>query len=112
MDAVEAAIMVVEEDEEEDFVPMRIIRTSTKNENGRVIKSKQKRFAIDTDRKKIGYVVVVRQIFSRFVSSSKRKKKKGSEISYEPEPSFHGLNTHLDDSYFLVGPENKNKISM
>ena len=35
MDAVEAAIMVVEEDEEEDFVPMKIMETSTKNKSGR-----------------------------------------------------------------------------
>ena len=56
--------MVVEEDEEEDSVPMRIIRTSTKNESGRVIKGKHKKFAIDSARKKIGYAVVVRQIFS------------------------------------------------
>ena len=42
-------------------------------------------------------------------------KEKGSEInciSYEPGLSFHSLNTHLDDSDFLVGPENENKISM
>ena len=68
--------MVVEEDEEEDSVPMRIMETSTKNESGRVIKGKQKRFAIDTARKKIGYVVVVRQIFSRSISRIKKKKRK------------------------------------
>ena len=76
MDAVETAIMVVEEDEEEDSVPMRIMETSTKNESGRVIKGKQKRFAIDTTRKKIGYVVGVRQIFSRSISRIKKKKRK------------------------------------
>ena len=76
MDAVEIAIVVVEEDEEEDSVPMRIMETSTKNESGRVIKGKQKRFAIDTARKKIGYVVVVRQIFSRSISRIKKKKRK------------------------------------
>ena len=76
MDAVETAIVVVEEDEEEDSVPMRIMETSTKNESGRVIKGKQKRFAIDTARKKIGYVVVVRQIFSRSISRIKKKKRK------------------------------------
>ena len=65
--------MVVEEDEEEDSVPMRIIRTSMKNRSGRVIKDKQKRFAIDTARKKIGYVVVVRQIFNRSIKKKKRK---------------------------------------
>ena len=76
MDAVETAIVVVEEDEEEDSVPMKIMETSTKNESGRVIKGKQKRFAIDTARKKIGYVVVVRQIFSRSISRIKKKKRK------------------------------------
>ena len=76
MDAVETAIVVVEEDEEEYSVPMRIMETSTKNESGRVIKGKQKRFAIDTARKKIGYVVVVRQIFSRSISRIKKKKRK------------------------------------
>ena len=76
MDAVETAIMVVEEDEEEDVIPMRIMETSTKNESGRVIKGKQKRFAIDTARKKIGYVVFVRQIFSRSISRFKKKKRK------------------------------------
>ena len=76
MDAVETAIMVVEEDEEEDVIPMRIMETSTKNESGRVIKGKQKRFAIDMARKKIGYVVVVRQIFSRSISRIKKKKRK------------------------------------
>ena len=30
VDAVETAIMIVEEDEEEDSIPMRIMRTSTK----------------------------------------------------------------------------------
>ena len=76
MDAVETATVVVEEDEEEDSIPMRIMETSTKNESGRVIKGKQKRFAIDTARKKIGYVVVVRQIFSRSISRIKKKKRK------------------------------------
>ena len=68
--------MVVEKDEEEDSVPMKIIKTSTKNKSGRVIKGKQKRFAIDTTRKKIGYVVVVRQIFSRSILRIKKKKRK------------------------------------
>lgn len=54
MDAVETAIVVVEEDEEEDSVSMRIMKTSTKNESGRVIKGKQKMFAIDTAIKKLG----------------------------------------------------------
>ena len=76
MDAVETAIVVVEEDEEEDSVPMRTLQTSTKNKSGRVIKGKQKRFDIDTARKKIGYVVVVRQIFSRSISRIKKKKRK------------------------------------
>ena len=58
------------------FRPYEIIRTSTKNESGRVIKGKQKRFAIDTARKKIEYVVVVRQIFSRSISRIKKKKRK------------------------------------
>ena len=46
------------------------------NESGRVIKGKQKMFAIDTARKKIGYVVVVHQIFSRSISRIKKKKRK------------------------------------
>ena len=50
MDAVETAIVVVEEDEEEDSIPMIIMEISTKNESGRVIKGKQKKFAIDTAR--------------------------------------------------------------
>ena len=68
--------MVVEEGEEEDSIPMRIMETFTKNKSGRVIKGKQKMFAIDTARKKIGYVVVVRQIFSRSISRIKKKKRK------------------------------------
>ena len=76
MDAVETAILVVEEDEEEDSIPMRIMETSMKNESGRVIKGKQKKFAIDTARKKIGYAVFVRQIFSRSISKFKKKKRK------------------------------------
>ena len=76
MDAVETAIVVVEEDEEEDSVPMRIMETSTKNESSRVIKGKQKKFAIDTARKKIGYVVFVRQIFRRFISRFKKKRER------------------------------------
>ena len=40
MDAVESGIVVVEEDEEEDSSPMRIMETSTKNESGRLIKAK------------------------------------------------------------------------
>ena len=52
MDAVETAIVVVEEDEEEDFVPMmkEIIKTSTKMKGmkkTRMIKGKQERFATD-----------------------------------------------------------------
>ena len=44
---------------ERRFHPCEIIRTSTKNENGRVIKGKQKMFVIDTARKKIEYIVIV-----------------------------------------------------
>ena len=76
MDAVETAIVVVEKDEEEDSVPMRIIETSTKNESGRVIKGKQKMLAIDTAIKKIGYVVVVCQYLADLYRESKRKKRK------------------------------------
>ena len=76
VDAAETAIVVVEEDEEEDSVSTRIMETFMKNESGRVIKGKQKRFAIDTAKKKIGYVVVVHQYLADLYRESKRKRER------------------------------------
>lgn len=47
MEVVETAIVVVEEDEKEDYVPMikEIIKTSTKMKVARMIKDKQRKFA-------------------------------------------------------------------
>ena len=91
MDAVETGIVVVEEDEEEDSVPIRIMETSTKNESGRVIKSKQKMFAIDAARKNFGYIFVVLPNILPISIENQKEKEKGSEInfvSYEPKPFF------------------------
>ena len=76
-----------------------------------MIKRKQKRFTTDAARKNFGYRIPK---YLADIENQKQKEKRSeiNFISYEPGPSFHGLNTHLDDSDFLVVPENKNKISM